>query len=525
MDKKLLKQRISSLPQETGCYLYLNKKEHVIYVGKAKRLKSRVQSYFNSSQKSPKTELLVSNISDFQFILTDTEAEALILENNLIKKYNPKYNIQFRDDKSYPYVYCDLNEPFPRLLFTRHPSREGEYKIFGPFVTGSNIRQIMQLLVKLFRLRDCGLREFEQRKEPCLLFQMHQCSAPCVESISREDYDKDLEGALGFLEGHVEDTLKSLDIKMHDLAEKEEFEKAKIIRDSLFELDRFATYHRENNVEIAHGKDLDIIAWTYANQEIDLVIYMVRNGMLLGNRHFCYVNYHEDQVVDEVINGITRYYCNAEENLPVEIIVDFDQQSSQKNLNKLLNNAMKSLKDWHFHVSKSSEKTEKLMKLAIQQAQSERAIRVNNTVNFSEAGQKLAVLLQQSDLPRRMECYDVAIWQGSSPTASQVVFIDGKPSKKDYRYYHLEEVEELNNDFVMMSEVFTRRLKRGQYPDLFVVDGGIGQVNTVKKILLEKGIDIPLVGIAKSRIKTKDGEEERTEERLFIFGKKESLHT
>ena len=166
MDIKHLKKKISSFPQEPGCYLFYNKNQTVIYVGKAKKLKNRVQSYFNLSQKSPKTEILVSHIVECQFILTDSEAEALILENNLIKKHSPKYNIQFRDDKSYPYVSCDLEEPFPRLVYTRRPKREGKYKLFGPFVTGSHIKKIMQLLTKLFGLRDCSLREMKLRKEP-----------------------------------------------------------------------------------------------------------------------------------------------------------------------------------------------------------------------------------------------------------------------------------------------------------------------------------------------------------------------
>ena len=516
MDRKQLKQKISSLPQESGCYLFYNKNQHVIYVGKAKKLKARVQSYFNESIKSPKTEILVSRIQDFQFILTDSESEALILENNLIKKYNPKYNIQFRDDKSYPYIFCQLDEPFPRLVYTRRPNKKGSYRIFGPFVTGSNIRHVMMLLIKLFRLRDCNLREFNQRKEPCLLYQMHQCSAPCVEKIDAKEYKRDLMNALSFLDGKVEETLQYLEKTMMDYAEKEEFEKAKIIRDSLYDLEKFSRYHQENNVELANTENVDIISWYEEDQEIDLIIYMIRGGMLLGSRHFCFIHYHENDYFEEIMSGIIKYYCNNEDKFPDKIIIDEFHKQNIKNFSKLLSSTLNKNKQ-EIEVLSPTAESEKLIALTKQQALSEREVRLNNINSFNQASGKLASLLGLESPPRRMECYDVAIWQGSSPTASQVVFFDGLPVKKDYRHYHLEAVDEGNNDFAMMKEVISRRLAKKNLPDVLVVDGGIGQVNTVKKVLEDFDLDIPLAGIAKSRVK---GDAEKTEERLFIYGRR-----
>ena len=277
------------LPTKPGCYLMKNKDQQIIYVGKAKSLRSRVSSYFNNSAKNAKTEILVSHV-DFDFIMTTSDAESFVLENTLIKKHTPKYNIRLKDDKSYPYVVINHNEPFPRLEFVRRVKRAKGVEVFGPFVTGSNVWDIIRILTQSFCLRDCKLSEFKKRKEPCLLYQMHQCSAPCVGKIDEAEYAIDLAFARDMFSGSGAKTIKELDNKMAKAAENEEFEKAALIRDIRLKLVEFANNFKQENAEHNDEKNLDIVAYYQGEIEVDISIYMMRNGVLLGHKNFNFSN-------------------------------------------------------------------------------------------------------------------------------------------------------------------------------------------------------------------------------------------
>lgn len=501
-----LLDKARSLPLLSGCYLMKNSHEEVLYVGKAKQLKSRVMSYFNASAKSVKTEILVSKIVDFDFIVTSNEAEALVLENNLIKRHSPKYNIRLKDDKSYPYVIVDTNEPFPRLQYARKFTRRDGLEVFGPFPTGSNIGEVLRLLTKSFLLRDCSLREFRSRKEPCLLFQINQCSAPCVNKISNEDYQNDLRLALSFLSGEPKKSLAAIEQRMRDAAKSERFEYAAILRDHLEVLTAFSETDQQRHAEMqGKERDVDVVAYHQGEVEVDIAIYMIRNGMLLGHKNFNFpVIDMTDDISEEVLQFLFHYYMESNDTLPALIVVPFEEEG-RKLLSQAFNLQQKKIK-----VSHPKKKFTSLWNLALEQSIEHQRVRVNNQESVYLGLNKLKDLLNLKERPVVLECYDIAIFQGSSPTAARIVFHDGKADKKKYRHYHLTELPEGNNDFAMMAEVVKRRIKDGELPDLFVIDGGMGQVNIWRAALAEYQIDIPVVGIAKA--KSAKG----TEERLII---------
>lgn len=521
--KTTMLDKANTFPKLSGCYLLKrvkNDEEVVLYVGKAKNLKNRVTSYFNNSVKSPKTEILVSHVNEIDFIITENESEALVLENNLIKKFSPKYNIRMKDDKSYPYVVANLNEPFPRLQFIRNIKRQKGLEVFGPFVHGSNISEVIRILTKSFTLRDCNLREFNSRKEPCILYQMKQCSAPCVDYINKENYDKDLSLALDIFRGKSDNSVKVLNERMMLAAENEEFEKAALYRDYIKTIQDFIDFSKQRNAELDNeSESLDVIAFHQGDVEIDISLYMTRQGVLLGHKnfHFPVIEINEE-LEDEIVNFMFQYYTNTSDILPKSIICDLSEERMT-----VFESALKSSLSSKITVRKSGRKYDSLMKLTKEHAKEHQRVRVVNEESVYVGLNRLKELLGLTERPVVLECFDVAIFQGSSPTASQIVFHDGKADKKSYRYYHLEERPEGNNDFAMMKEMLARRLKHGKLPDVFIVDGGKGQVSMFLEVLKDFNLSVPVAGIAKSKVDKKSSfkssEISRTEERLIIPGR------
>lgn len=516
-EQKELLEKANNLPQGPGCYLMKDKNSRVIYVGKAKRLKSRVVSYFNQSSKSLKTEYMVGHVQDFDFILTHSDAESFILENNLIKEYTPKYNIRLRDDKSYPYIQVNWNEDFPRMEYIRRPKKAKNKELFGPFPHGSNISMILRVLTKSFSLRDCSLTEFKTRKTPCLLYQMKQCSAPCVKLISKEQYEQDIKTALGLFQGKIKAnrTLNILKDRMLMLAENEEYEHAAIIRDHHGMLDEFFKESSSQQVEsVGTDKNLDIWAFYEGPEEIDFSVYMIRAGLLLGQKNFSFVKGELIEEMDEeIIQKIWQYYEDSEDLIPDTLIIDREAEEPLETLSTALK----------IKVRGRTKKYMPLIMMCRKHAEESQKVRVANEDSVYVGLNKLKELLNIKERPRVLECYDIAIWQGQSPAASQIVFEEGKPDKTRYRYYHMQTRPEGNNDFAMMEEVFTRRIAHGKLPDVFVVDGGVAQVNTVVAVLRANNIDTCVVGIAKARDLTrgdfKSREVDRSEERLVIPGR------
>ncbi len=497
-----------------------DKNGRVIYVGKAKKLKSRVISYFNKSAKGLKTEYMVGHVENFDFIITRSDAESFVLENNLIKEHAPKYNIRLRDDRSYPYVQVNWNEPYPRLEYIRRPKKAKGKEFFGPYPTGSNISMIMRVLTKSFGLRDCSLSEYKSRKTPCLLYQMHQCSAPCVGLIDEKNYEELLNTAMGFFQGPIKAkrAIHFLEEKMNQYADNEEFEMAAIIRDHILLLQEFLQNSYDQKVEsLQTDKNIDV--WSYCNgsEEVDISVYMIRSGLLLGHKNFNFVKGELIEEIDEeILSKIVQYYADPEEITPQIVVLDFEESEISA-----MTEALKT-----FGVDKVlglSKKYQPLIEMSRKHAEETQRVRMANLDSVFIGLNKLKDLLCLRERPRILECYDVAIWQGKSPTASQIVFEEGKADKAKYRYYHLEELPEGNNDFAMMREVISRRIGHGNLPDVLVIDGGVAQVNTVTAVLDELKVSLPVVGIAKSKDLTTGNlratEVVKSEERLVIPGR------
>lgn len=525
--KKELLALAHTLPTSPGCYLMKNAKNEVIYVGKAKNLKNRVTSYFTEAQKNLKTEVLVSHIRNVEFLITESESSALVVENNLIKKHSPKYNIMLKDDKSYPYVVINHDEDFPRLEYQRRPERGGKKEIFGPFVWGSRLGETLKILTKTFALRDCSKRDFLSRKEPCLLYQMKQCSAPCVGYIPKQDYDEDMQLAMNFFKGKGKQSLKILNSRMMKAAEEEEFERAAVIRDSIEILENFVNFQQKLAENHKGKKNRDFFAFYIGEDEIDISIYMMRRGVILGHKNFHFpVNDMIDSEREEIIDYLMQYYLNTYEELPDELIGPFEKSEAelmQATFDEAFKDEAKSMK-----VKSARGQNKGFVDLTQEHAAESQRVRLAYHNSVFSGLNKLQEFLGMKERPVVLECYDVAIFQGKSPTASQIVFKDGKPDKKQYRYYHLEERPEGNNDFAMMKEVMRRRLDNGKLPDALVIDGGVGQVNMVIEILKEFDLEIPVCGIAKSKTLTNEKnfqkkEIEKSDERLIIPGRSNAV--
>lgn len=498
-------------------------KNQVIYVGKAKSLRSRVCSYFNNSERSVKVEAMASKVDDFDFVVTSSEAEAYVLENNLIKKHTPKYNIRLRDDKSYPYVLIDGNDEFPRIEYVRRPKKREGVFIFGPFPTGLQIGQVIQALTKSLQLRDCSASEFNNRQRPCLLYQIHQCSAPCVGIMGKENYRERLNLALDFFRNRKQGTTHFLEQRMQKLAELEKFEEATIIRDQLPILYQYLEHTQQKHAELMdEDEDVDIIGIHEGTTEVDLVFYMIRRGILIGQKTFHYLNSEiqgQEEKGSELKEMIISIYSEGSEIIPKKIVIPVDKND----LEQLEDVFQIMYQGQRISCLSSIGKWQSASRLANEQAKEGQRVRLENEDSPYVGLNKLKELLSLKEMPGRLEMVDIAIFQGSSPTAGLVVSIEGQLDKTQYRHYHLQALPEGNNDFAMMKEFTQRRFKeqKGNDPDVLIVDGGKGQVSAVLEALRDLNISIPVVGLAKSKTEGHftSAEIKSSDERLIIPGR------
>lgn len=517
--KKLeeLKQFASSLPKEPGVYLMKNTAGVIIYVGKAKNLKNRVRSYFQNSKDQPvKVKHLVSHITKVDFIVTQTEVEAFLLEASLIKKHRPRYNIRLKDDKAYPYIKCTTQEEFPRLYLVRTVKQDGAY-YYGPYASSFAVKRTMQFLNQTFKIRDCTNGFMQTRKRPCLTYDMGRCEAPCVNYVSSEQYAQNIKNAIGFLEGDNKKVLKELNESMFKYAEEESFEVAAKIRDQIRSIDAIL----EKQAVVSENKqDTDLVAY-FSNEHGALVeIVSVRKGRVIGSRPYFFNKNnlgadYEDQR-HWVISFLNHYY--GDNLIPERIILPL---SVGLELEKLLIDVLKSRTHKEISITAIPIKHEKALKELAEK---------NAKIHFDQFAEKSAKkdeglkLIQEKlklpELPRRIECYDISNFQGGNSVASQVVFYDGIPSKEDYRKYKIKTVQG-PNDFESMKEVLKRRFAHTEYPDpqMILVDGGKGQLKLAVEALKEVGReDIPVRSLAKARTESafKSTEVASTEERFFI---------
>ena len=510
-----LKNKAKQLPSLPGVYLMKKSEDQILYVGKAKSLRARVISYFNKSSTSLKTDFLIRQTDRLDYILTENEVEAFLLESSLIKKYKPRYNIRLKDDKAYPYIRCSVQDDFPRFYFERRV-KDSKSLYFGPYTEGLTVRALLDFLNQSFNLRDCSDSDFKSRKRPCLSFDMNICPAPCVQKISKKEYQKNYKRALNFLKGQSKSLAKQLKSKMKSCSKGLKFEEAARLRDRLRAIEMI---EQSQSVIQKSGRDRDT-AVVYTDQQESLVeILHFRKGRWIGNRFYFFKNTKAEE--EFLLSFLNQYY--SENLIPDELLVKMPIKVSKlKVLEKVLSTRKKAAcRILHVFNSEDMNLIHRAEKNAKNHFQNERDKEQSCRDILIEIKNKLKL----SKLPIRIECYDISHWRGGQSIGSQVVFERAKALKQDYRLYNLKTVSD-GNDYLALQEVLTRRLnyKTDIAPDLILIDGGRGQLQAVKKILKDlKREDISLVSLAKDRIQGRNSYASKVTsvgERFYLPGRK-----
>ena len=462
----------ATLPGTPGCYLFLDKEETIIYVGKAKNLKKRVSSYFQKKDHDPKTRNLVASITRVSVMVTNTETEALLLENNLIKKHQPKYNIDLKDAKRYAYIEL-TREPFPRIGIARHTGK-GESTCFGPFVSAAERDALIRIVRRVFHLRSCR----RLPKRACLRYHMHTCSAPCVGAISEEDYRLQVERASSLLKGKSSELLLSLREEMAGYSAREEYEKALALRNQIAAVVHLA---ERQHVERPKETDQDVIGYTVSDDKVYLLVFSVEKGLLVGKQEYSFDN-HEDFFEEFLV----QYY--ADRVPPSELILPHDAGEAMAGYL-----AERKGKAVQVTVPKIGEK-KKLLDLV--EKNLEHAF-LKNELKVKD----LQASLGLADSPDVIECFDISHLSGTAMVGSMVQFRGGVPDKKNYRRYKIKTVEGID-DFASIAEVVKRRYDRlireeAEMPDLIIIDGGKGQLSAAGDTLRDLDLTIPVIAIAK----------------------------
>ena len=496
MNEALLEQ-IKLVPTQPGCYLYYDKEGTIIYVGKAKNLKRRVYSYFHKQHESPKTNILVSQIEKLEYIITDSEVEALILESHLIKQHKPKYNILLKDDKKYPY-FLITDEDFPRIQVVRKKNLNPDKgRFYGPYTDVGAMYATLDFLKRLFPLKQCKTPKFTNR--PCLYYHIGKCLAPCQGKVTPEEYQKLIQQVELFLSGKQSELLKQIQVQMQKYAETEQFEKAAKMRDSYLDLQK--TLERQKVVYENTKLNEDIIAVIYEDGILAIVIMMVREGRLIDKKDFTYFVDNVDKT--EYFETFFRdYYTNLKLEFPDRIISKDLEEVGEK---ELYQDWLKILSGKKVTISYGKGKFKELYELALKNATNllenaklKKMAQIRD--DFNEVGSYLAEKLQLTNFPNRIECYDISHIQGTNTVASMVAFQNGLPKKTAYRKFKIKSTEGKPDDFLSMKEVLSRRLSRlgepkWEKPDLIIIDGGKGQLSSVMQIVEEMGIKVGKGGI------------------------------
>ncbi|MGN0132374.1 MAG: excinuclease ABC subunit UvrC [Lachnospiraceae bacterium] len=508
-----IEEELKKLPPDPGVYIMHDKYDAIIYVGKAINLNRRVHSYFRAgTKKTVKIQKMVSQIDHFEYIVTDSELEALVLENNLIKEHRPKYNTMLKDDKTYPYMKVTMGEAFPRLVFSRTMKKD-KSKYFGPYTSAGSVKDTIELLNKLFRLRTCRkvLPRDAGKDRPCLNYHMKQCSAPCTGKISEEEYGRQIEGALEFLNGHYAPILRSLEEKMTAASEAMDFEEAIRCRDLLNSVKSVA---QKQKITESSEEDKDVIAMASDEKDAVMQVFFVRGGKLIGREHFYMTNVAEMPKNEVMENFIKQFYAGTP-YLPRTIMLQEEIEDSAL-IEQWLSNRKGSRV--HLVVPKIGSK-EKLVLLAAKNAEmvlskdKERLKREEGRTIGAVKEIASAIGLERID---RIEAFDISNISGFQNVGSMIVYEKGKPRRSDYRKFRIQSVDG-PDDYACMREVLTRRFLHGleekkqyqekqmdetfgsftKFPDLLLMDGGRGQVNIAKEVLESLHIDIPVCGMVK----------------------------
>lgn len=491
-----LKEELKKLPDLPGVYLMHSRSDEIIYVGKAVNLKRRVSSYFRKlNNRSPKIEKMITLIDYFEYIVTDSELEALVLENTLIKEHRPKYNTMLKDDKSYPFMKVTVQEDFPRVLFVRQMKRDGA-KYFGPYTSAGAVKDTIELVKKLYGIRTCNKslpREIGNGR-PCLYYQMKQCAAPCQGCISKEEYAKRVERLLGFLNGEYKKVIAELEQKMKEKAAELNFEEAAEYRDLIESVQHVTGSQR---VVKTGGIDRDVVAIARKDKETVVSVFFVRDGKLLGREHF-HVECSQEDSGTQIITAFIKQYYNGTPFVPNELLTEFlveDQELLEEWLSKRRGGRVHIITpqkgEKHKMIDLARENAKVVLSRDLEKIKREEARTVG-------AAKEIARMLGIS-CADRMEAYDISNTSGYQSVASMVVFERGRAKKNAYRKFKLRTVTG-PDDYKSMEEVLTRRFTDERfdvYPDLIMMDGGRGQVNVALRVLEKLHLNIPVAGMVK----------------------------
>lgn len=496
-----IEEELKKLPAKPGVYLMHDEKDAIIYVGKAISLKNRVRQYFQTSRnKGPKIEKMVTKIARFEYIVTDSELEALILECNLIKEHRPKYNTMLTDDKSYPFVKVTVGEEYPRVLFARQMKKD-KSRYFGPYTSSGAVKDSIDLVNKLFGLRTCNrfLPKDIGKERPCLYYQIHQCSAPCQGYISQADYREQVKGAIDFLNGNFKQTIRELEEKMMTASEELRFEDAMEYRDMIANVKRIG---ERQKITDSDGEDKDIIALAMDNDDAVVQIFFVRGGKITGRDHF-FLRAAAGDSKSAVLQSFVKQYYMGTPFIPKELMLQ-EEIDETEILEEWL--SKKRGKRVYIRVPKMGTK-EKLVELAAENArmvlsQDKERLRREEGRTIG-AVREIASWLHLETL-NRIEAFDISNISGFESVGSMIVYEKGRPKRSDYRKFKIKWVKG-PNDYASMDEVLTRRFQRALdhsdgftcLPDLIMMDGGRGQVNIAVQVLEKMNLNIPVCGMVK----------------------------
>ena len=523
---------LKKLPASPGVYLMKDRDNNVIYVGKAVSLKNRVRQYFQSSKNhSNKVRSMVKNIASFEYIMTDTEMEALILECNLIKKYKPKYNILLKDDKTYPYIKVTVDEDYPRVIKTRRILKD-KAKYFGPYTNVSAVNDVLDLIRDIYPIRTCNIdidRAIRTGMRPCLNYHIKKCSGPCTGYDSIEDYRNMIDEIILFLQGKEEKLVSIFQEKMRAASMELDFENAAIYRDKINSLNEVA--QRQKISKIQSDNDQDVIAMANFDEEACVQIFFIRNGKISGRERFM-LDGIKDSSRSEILGSFVKQFYMSQEYIPKELILEeeiFDQEIIAQMLTSKKESTV-SIK-----VPKKGEK--RALVLMVRKNADEYLVKFDDIKkkkyekSLGALDELKSILGIEHDL-KRIEAYDISNIQGVDSIGTMVVYTNGIKDKKEYRRFKIKTVEG-PDDYASMAEVLDRRLKHGNLPDLILLDGGKGQVSAVKNVMMDNNVDIPLWGMFKDdRHRTKGLinsektiEFDRTSSIYrFVYGIQEEVH-
>ena len=508
-----IQEELKKLPDQPGVYIMHDSRDVIIYIGKAVSLRKRVHQYFQPSHdEGIKKAQMVKQIARFEYIVTDSELEALVLECNLIKEHRPKYNTMLRDDKTYPYIRVTLGEDFPRVLFSRQQKKD-KSRYFGPYTSAGAVKDTIEMINKLYQLRTCNrnLPKDTGKERPCLNYHIHQCDAPCQAYISKEDYREKVDAALEFLNGNYSGIIKSLEEKMQQASEDLEFEKAIEYRELLGSVKQIA---QKQKITHANGEDKDIVALAKDDNDAVVQVFFIRGGKLIGRDHF-YMRIGTEDTRTQIITTFIKQFYSGTPFIPREVILPQDIEEKE-----VLENWLTERRGAKVYIrvpqkgvkEKLVELAQKNARLVLNQDKEKMRREEGRTIG---AVKEIEKLLGMKDIVR-MEAYDISNINGFETVGSMIVYEKGKPKRSDYRKFKLRTVTG-PDDYASMHEVLTRRFTHGmseqqelkekelseeygsfsRFPDLIMMDGGRGQVNICLQVLEELGLDIPVCGMVK----------------------------